>query len=76
MLEKLKEIQTTALAGLESMQDEAALESWRVMHLGRNSELMQLFNGFGQLTKEERPVIGQRANEVKKALEAAFSASA
>jgi phenylalanyl-tRNA synthetase alpha chain len=74
MLDKLNEIQTTALAALESVRDEAALEAWRVAHLGRSSALMQLFNGFGQLTKEERPVIGQRANEVKKALEAAFGA--
>jgi phenylalanyl-tRNA synthetase alpha chain len=74
MLEKLKEIQVTAIAALERVQDETALEAWRVAHLGRSSALMQLFNGFGQLSKEERPVIGQRANEVKKALETALEA--
>jgi phenylalanyl-tRNA synthetase alpha chain len=74
MLDKLKEIQTSGVTALEGVQDEAALEAWRVAHLGRSSALMQLFNGFGQLTKEERPVIGQRANEVKKALETAFAA--
>ena len=74
MLDKLKEIQTSGITALESVQDEAALEAWRVAHLGRSSALMQLFNGFGQLTKEERPVMGQRANEVKKALETAFAA--
>ena len=74
MLDKLNEIQTNALSAIESVQDEAALEAWRVAHLGRSSALMQLFNGFGQLSKEERPVIGQRANEVKKALEEAFVA--
>ncbi|HEY5270589.1 MAG TPA: phenylalanine--tRNA ligase subunit alpha [Anaerolineales bacterium] len=72
MLEKLNEIERTGLDSLAAVQDEAALEAWRVAHLGRSSALMQLFNGFGQLTKEQRPVIGQRANEVKKALEAAF----
>jgi phenylalanyl-tRNA synthetase alpha chain len=73
MLGKLTEIQKTALAALEGVQDETALEAWRVGNLGRSSALMQLFNGFGQLSKEERPVMGQRANEVKKALETAFS---
>jgi phenylalanyl-tRNA synthetase alpha chain len=73
MLDQLNEIQKTALSALESVQDEAALEAWRVAHLGRSSALMQLFNRFGQLTKEERPVLGQRANEVKKALESAFT---
>jgi phenylalanyl-tRNA synthetase alpha chain len=35
---------------------------------------MQVFSKFAQLSKEERPVIGQRANDVKKALESAFAA--
>jgi phenylalanyl-tRNA synthetase alpha chain len=74
MLERLIEIETTAMVALESVQNETTLEAWRVAHLGRSSALMQLFNVFGQLTKEERPVIGQRANEVKKALEAAYRA--
>jgi phenylalanyl-tRNA synthetase alpha chain len=72
MLDKLKEIQTTALAALEAVQDEAALEAWRVAFLGRSSPLMQVFSGLGALSKEERPVVGQQANEVKKAIEAAF----
>ena len=74
MLEKLNEIERLGLEALETVRDEAALEAWRVAHLGRSSGLMQLFNGFGQLSKEERPVMGQRANEVKKALEAALNA--
>ncbi len=72
MLDKLREIQTTALAALEAVQDDAALEAWRVGFLGRSSPLMQVFSGLGALSKEERPVVGQQANEVKKALEAAF----
>lgn len=72
MLDKLKEIERTALAALEAVQDEAALEAWRVAHLGRSSPLMQVFSGLGVLSKEERPAVGQAANEVKKALEAAF----
>ena len=74
MLENLSEIEKAGLAALESVRDEAALESWRVAHLGRSSPLMQAFSGLGTLSKEERPAFGQRANEVKKALEAAFAA--
>jgi phenylalanyl-tRNA synthetase alpha chain len=74
MQEKLKEIQQTALAALERVQDEAALEAWRVTHLGRSSVLMGVFGGLGGLSKEDRPLVGQAANEVKKALEAAFAA--
>jgi phenylalanyl-tRNA synthetase alpha chain len=73
MLEKLDEIERLGMEALKAVQDEAGLESWRVAHLGRSSALMQLFNGFGQLTKEERPVVGQRANQVKKSFETAFA---
>ena len=76
MLEQLNEIERTGLDALKTVQDEAGLEAWRVAHLGRSSGLMQVFSKFGQLTREERPVIGARANEVKKALEAGFAARA
>ncbi len=76
MLEQLKQIEEDALAALASVHDEAALEAWRVTYLGRSSALMQFFSGLGQLSKEERPLAGQRANEVKKAIEAAFGTMA
>jgi phenylalanyl-tRNA synthetase alpha chain len=74
MLEKLKNVEQDALKALDSVQNEAELEAWRVAHLGRSSGLMQIFSQFGGLSKEEKPVAGQRANEVKKSLEAAFVA--
>jgi phenylalanyl-tRNA synthetase alpha chain len=74
MLEKLKEIEQTALAALEKVTEEAGLKAWRVSFLGRSSPLMQVFSSLGALPREERPAVGQKANEVKKALEAAFAA--
>jgi phenylalanyl-tRNA synthetase alpha chain len=76
MLDQLTQVEKDGLEALHAVQDEAALEAWRVAHLGRSSELMQVFSKFGQLSKEEKPAVGQRANEVKKALEAAFGARA
>jgi phenylalanyl-tRNA synthetase alpha chain len=72
MLDKLKDVERVGLESLQQVQDEAALEAWRVTHLGRSSGLMQVFGKFGELSKEEKPIIGQRANEVKKALESAY----
>lgn len=72
MLEKLKEIETSALESLKSITDSAALEAWRVANLGRSSPLMNVFAEFGKLSKEERPVVGAAANRVKAALESAF----
>ena len=73
MLEKLNEIQAAALDALKSVTDDEALQAWRVANVGRSSPLMLLFKEFGKLTKEERPVVGQRANQVKVALEAALT---
>ncbi len=73
MLTQLDQIESNALAALESIQDEAALEQWRVSYLGRNSPLMNAFEKLGALPREGRPVIGRRANEVKRALEDALS---
>ena len=72
MTEQLEQTERQALGELESVQDDEALQRWKVTHLGRSSPLMKTFDGLGKLTKEERPVIGRRANEVKRALEAAF----
>jgi phenylalanyl-tRNA synthetase alpha chain len=73
MANELNEIEKTALDALEGTQDEGALESWRVTHLGRNSALMKVFGGLGALSKEERPAMGQAANRVKVALENALT---
>jgi phenylalanyl-tRNA synthetase alpha chain len=73
MLEQLDRIEQDGLAALHSSNDEASLEQWRVAHLGRSSPLMMVFAGLGKVSKEERPAVGKRANEVKQALEAALA---
>jgi phenylalanyl-tRNA synthetase alpha chain len=73
MLSDLEQIEIKALQLLESIQDESNLESWRIAHLGRSSLLMTVFDQLGKLTKDERPSVGRRANEVKKILETAFT---
>ena len=72
MTEHLEQIERQALGELESVQDDEALQRWKVTHLGRSSPLMKTFDGLGGLAKEERPVVGRRANEVKRSLETAF----
>ncbi len=72
MLEQLDQIEKDALGALDGVQDDAAVQQWRVAHLGRKSAVMAAFDKMGELSKEERPAVGKRANEVKQALEAAF----
>ena len=72
MLPRLEQIAKIALKALESAQYEAELEQWRILHLGRSSEIMQVFDQLGKIPKEERPAIGRIANEIKRSLENAL----
>jgi phenylalanyl-tRNA synthetase alpha chain len=76
MLDKLNEIEKTALVTLAAVNDEATLETWRVANLGRSSAVMNVFGQMASLSKEERPLVGQRANQVKTTLEKAFAGRA
>jgi phenylalanyl-tRNA synthetase alpha chain len=73
MLAELNQILEKAVSALQEVRDEEALESWRVAYLGRSSPLMSTFDQLGSIPKEERPAIGRRANEVKRALEMALA---
>ncbi len=73
MLEKLSTLEQQALEALEGITDEQALEAWRIAYLGRNAPLMQVFSALATLPREERPQVGQRANQVKTRLEQAFA---
>jgi phenylalanyl-tRNA synthetase alpha chain len=74
MLDRLDQIEAEALRGLHAVEDETALQSWKVKHLGRSAALGSILDGLRQLSKEERPAVGRRVNEVKAALEAAYEA--
>ena len=72
-VKQLEDIQSRALAELGAVNDEARLDAWRVAHLGRSSEVMQAFSRLSQVPKEQRPQVGQAANQVKVVLEKAFA---
>jgi phenylalanyl-tRNA synthetase alpha chain len=72
MLNQLDQIQKTALEALNRITDSKTLDEWRVTHLGKKSPLMTILGDLGKLSKEERPAIGKRGNEVKRALETAL----
>jgi phenylalanyl-tRNA synthetase alpha chain len=69
MLERLEELERQALAELEGITDEAGLNAWRVKYLGRSAELGTILAELRELSKEDRPAVGRRANEVKSHLE-------
>ena len=72
MKEQLSDIRAQALAALEAAPDSAQLEQLRVRYLGKKGELTNLLKQMGQLPPDQRPAMGQLANEVRAALEAAL----
>ena len=72
MKEKLSRIQVEALEQINA--PDANLEEIKIKYLGKKGELTAVLRGMGALTPEERPVVGQLANEVREAIEAALNA--
>jgi phenylalanyl-tRNA synthetase alpha chain len=65
-LETLQKQAEQELAGLTSESD---LQNWRTQFLGRSAMVMQIFRRLPEAPQEERPGIGQFANQVKSTLE-------
>ncbi|MBR2721470.1 MAG: phenylalanine--tRNA ligase subunit alpha [Clostridia bacterium] len=74
MKEKLTSIRQEALALIA--QDGADLEQIKIKYLGKKGELTAVLRGMGALSAEERPVVGQLANEVRADIEAALGEKA
>ena len=72
MKETLEQIRQEALAALEAAGDAQELDALRVKYLGKKGALTALLKQMGKLSPEERPVMGQLANEVREALTGAL----
>ena len=72
MKEKLSKIQVEALGQINS--PDANLEEIKIKYLGKKGQLTAVLRGMGALSPEERPIVGQLANEVREAIEAALNA--
>ncbi len=72
MKEQLSKIRLEALSALERISDQRELDDLRVKYLGKKGELTNLLKQMGGLSAEERPAMGQLANEVRSALENAL----
>ena len=69
MKQLLEQIRQKAIAEIEAADDTEAL---RVQYLGKKGELTAVLRGMGKVSPEERPLIGQLANEVRAEIEAAL----
>ena len=74
MKAQLETIKQKALAALAEAKESAELESLRVKYLGKKGELTAVLKQMGKLSAEERPVIGQLANDLRELLTAEIEA--
>ncbi len=69
MKDALLKIKSLAKDELSKVNDTKALEEIRVKFLGKKGELTSILKQMGKLSAEERPVIGQLANQVRAEIE-------
>ena len=69
MKQALEAIRESAKLELAEAKGQQMLENLRVKYLGKKGELTSILKQMGKLSAEERPVIGQVANEVRAFIE-------
>ena len=69
MKAKLEEIRAKAQEELSKANAIETIEELRVKYAGKKGELTAILKQMGKLSPEERPVIGQLANEVRAFIE-------
>lgn len=70
MKQALEQIKQVAIDALEKCDNLKALDELKIKYLGKKGELTGILKQMGKLSAEERPVIGQLANEVRATIEA------
>lgn len=72
MLATLEKLQEDAIGDIDALDSIAELETWRIAYLGSKGRLKGVMPLMKDVSKEEKPAVGKRLNEVKTTLEEAF----
>lgn len=70
MRHRLENIRDEAIENIAQVKNLEELETLRLKYLGKKGELTNVLRGMGKLSAEERPIIGQLANEVRNLMQA------
>lgn len=69
---ELRQLEEKSLEQINSLNSTAALQEFRVSILGKKGQLTCVLRGMGALSADERPRVGQLANEARDRIEAAL----
>jgi phenylalanyl-tRNA synthetase alpha chain len=72
--EKLLALKDEALVEVTQVTTPAQLQELKVKYLGKKGPVTEVLKGMGALSAEERPLVGQVANDVRAAIEEAIDA--
>lgn len=70
LIEELQALRQTARTDIGGASDADALETLRLKYLGKKGSIAGVLRGMGKVSAEERPLIGQAANEARDEVEA------
>lgn len=73
MKEEILKIKEETVGLIDNASDLKSLEDIRVKVLGKKGDLTLVLRNMGKLSKEERPIMGQLANEVRSEIEELLS---
>lgn len=65
MKKQLENIRISAERELSKVKSQKDIENIRIKYLGKKGELTNILKQMGKLSNEERPIIGQFANEIR-----------
>ena len=68
MKEEIAQIQSDALSAIESASDGQALDQTRIAFLGKKGRLTTASAGMKDLSKDEKPLVGQLLNTARSAI--------
>lgn len=66
---KIESIKELALSEIQNIFTKREIEEFRVKYLGKKGKLTEILRGMGSLSAEERPIIGQKVNELRATIE-------
>ena len=73
-MEKLETIRKEGLEKIATCKDVNELQQLRVLYLGKKGPIQEVMKSMKDLSAEERPIFGQKVNDVKKLMSEAIQA--